>query len=479
MQFYDVTSHPTYPHIYGGGYQDNGTWVSYGGPTWYYLFGGDGGAMAFQHGDAHRFLTTWQGGDNDKRSLDRVAVISQPDPRPNAGIASSLPDVPGTGADGGPPFLKYVARDTDITDDFQLKHRGIFGGKLQGHPTDPNHWIMARVGAAYVSKPGTTLESEDGPEFQKLDLRDDDVEVAEGNKVETSAIAYAASDPDNEWWIGTTHGGLFRTDDGGAHWSSNIAPMGHLRATFTNHSANPAGGITASGAVNVAFNDLIVVNYAARSVMAGPLAFTDNLGNVYAPLSVASSGAGRVQPFFATSDRAPAISPMSSRRMRTRPMTLRLWWQYSPGPFDAAPLAKNPSASTDFKLAIRMPGHGYADRAERTRLWSASWRRAMARRRTAPPHPSRSPASPAPGPGGHRQRCHQLPRRDRDRVADAAVHDRNKHERVNRHRRVHAEPPIYFGNQHSSAQQQHRGSGGGQLEQAGLHQRQQGRDLAT
>ena len=128
--------------------------------------------MAFQHGDAHRFLTTWQGRDNDKRSLQRVAVISQPDPRPNAGIASSLPDVPGTAADGGPPFLKYVARDTDINDDFQLKHRGIFGGKLQGHPTDPNHWIMARQGAAYVSKTGTTLESNGGPEFEKLELPD-------------------------------------------------------------------------------------------------------------------------------------------------------------------------------------------------------------------------------------------------------------------------------------------------------------------
>jgi hypothetical protein len=129
----------------------------------------------FQHGDAHRFLTTWQGRDNSRRSLDRVTIISQSDPHPDDGVASNLPDVPGTGADGGPPFLKYVARKTDITDDFQLKHRGIFGGKLQGHPTDPNHWIMARQGAAYVSKTGTTLVG--GPEFQKLELRDDDVEL--------------------------------------------------------------------------------------------------------------------------------------------------------------------------------------------------------------------------------------------------------------------------------------------------------------
>jgi hypothetical protein len=357
VQFYDVTNHPTYPHIYGGGYQDNGTWVSYGGPTWYYLSGGDGGAMAFQHGDAHRFLTTWQGDDNDKRSLQRVTVSSQPDPSPSAGIASGLPDVPGTRADGGPPFLKYVSRETDITDDFERKHRGIFGGKLQGHPTKPNRWIMARVGAAYVSEPGATLESEDGPQFHKLELRDDDVEVSEDNKVETSAIAYAASDPDNEWWIGTTHGGLFRTDDGGAHWSSNIAPTGHLRATFTNNSANPGGGITASGAVNVAFNDLIVVNYAARSVMGGPLAFTDNLGNVYAPLSVASSGAGRVQPFFSRVTVPGTLTDVIAAHANSTD-DVALVVAIFAGPFDAAPLAKNPSASSDSSSPYECPDTG-------------------------------------------------------------------------------------------------------------------------
>ena len=188
-------------------------------------------------------------------------------------------------------------------------------------------------------------------------MRDDDVEVAEGNKVETSAIAYAASDPDNEWWIGTTHGGLFRTDDGGAHWSSNIAPMGHLRATFTNHSANPGGGITASGAVNVAFNDLIVVNYAARSVMAGPLAFTDNLGNAYAPLSVANSGAGRVQPFFARVTVPGNLTDVIAAHTNSTD-DVALVVAIFAGPFDAAPLAKNPSASTNSSSPYECPDTG-------------------------------------------------------------------------------------------------------------------------
>ncbi|MGH6923620.1 MAG: WD40/YVTN/BNR-like repeat-containing protein [Propylenella sp.] len=356
VQFYDMTSHPTYPHIYGGGFQDNGTWVSYGGPTWYYLSGGDGGAMAFQHGEVHRFLTTWQGNEDTKRSLMRIAVTSRPEAANLPEIVSSLPDIPGTGENGGPPFLKYVAVDTDITDDFAGKHYGIFGGKLQGHPTRANHWIMARVGGAYVSKAGATIESTDGPEFQKLGLSDDDVEVDEDQKVQTSAIAYARSNADNEWWIGTSHGGLFRTDDSGQHWSANLAPMGRLRATFTNQSANPAGGITASGSVAVVADDLIVVNYATRGAIAG-LGITDNLGNAYTALPVAGSGAGRVQPFFARVTVPGTLTDVIAAHANSTNHAALVAAIFA-GPFDAAPLAKNPSPDTDSDSPYECPKTG-------------------------------------------------------------------------------------------------------------------------
>ena len=185
--------------------------MSYGGSTWYYVSGGDGGGMAFQHNDPHRFLTTWQGRDNNKHSLQRIAVVSQTDPDPDAGISSSLPDVPGTGADGGPPFLKYFAKETDLTDDFERKHRGIFGGKLQGHPTDPRPLDHGATGRCLCQQGGTT-GIQRWPKFQKLDLPDYfDMFPDDDFQVQTSAIAYAPSNADNEWWIGTSHGEVLRT----------------------------------------------------------------------------------------------------------------------------------------------------------------------------------------------------------------------------------------------------------------------------
>ena len=67
-QLFDISTHPAFPQITGGGMQDNGTFVSYGGPTWYALDGGDGGAMAFHPTSPYRFYTSWQG------DVDRVDV---------------------------------------------------------------------------------------------------------------------------------------------------------------------------------------------------------------------------------------------------------------------------------------------------------------------------------------------------------------------------------------------------------------------
>ena len=185
----------------------------------------------------------------------RVAVISQPDPHPDDGIASSLPDVPGTGADGGPPFLKYVATETDINDDFQLKHRGIFGGKLQGHPTDPNHWIMARDGAAYVSKAGTTLESSNGPEFEKLDLPDYLDLRPDATRSRPAPSPMPPRILTMNGGSAPTYGEVFRTDDAGAHWQQDSIGTripGALRTTFTAQSnQSRRAGISAAGAVAV------------------------------------------------------------------------------------------------------------------------------------------------------------------------------------------------------------------------------------
>lgn len=67
-QLFDLTSHPQFPQICGGGMQDNGSWVSYGSPSWYSVNGGDGGAMAFHPTSPYRLYSCSQVG------VDRVDV---------------------------------------------------------------------------------------------------------------------------------------------------------------------------------------------------------------------------------------------------------------------------------------------------------------------------------------------------------------------------------------------------------------------
>ena len=232
-QFYDLTVHPTYPFITGGGFQDNGTWVGFGGTSWHRLFGADGSAIGFQHGDVHHYIATWQGHKNSKVGAERITLLTMNE-KQIAEIGdglfdfrslddyqqSRLPDIP---LDGDQP-RRLLARRKAITDDFDSEHSGLFGGVLEGHPTKSNRWIVARKNSAYRSRPDKAIDSDDGPEFERIPLpalnhftpagRDDDDFPAN-----ITAIAYDPSDPDNTWWLGTQRGQIFRSDDGGARWT--------------------------------------------------------------------------------------------------------------------------------------------------------------------------------------------------------------------------------------------------------------------
>lgn len=59
-QFQDVAVHPRagLRFMSAGGLQDNGSWVSYGGLTWYYVGWADGGAIAIRADDPRQYLVT-------------------------------------------------------------------------------------------------------------------------------------------------------------------------------------------------------------------------------------------------------------------------------------------------------------------------------------------------------------------------------------------------------------------------------------
>ena len=135
---------------------------------------------------------------------------------------------------------------------------------------------------------------------------------------------------------------------------------GHLLATFTANSANPAGGITASGAVNVGGGDLVVVNYAARSVLGGPLAFSDNLGNVYNALAVAGSGAGRVQPFFSRVTVAGNLTDVTAAHANSTD-DVALVVAIFAGTVRQPAAGPKPRSLQRCKLPLRMSANRYAD----------------------------------------------------------------------------------------------------------------------
>jgi len=142
-QFHDVTAHPTFPAIRGGGLQDNGSWISYGGGSWYYLFGGDGGAVAPVPGNPRRSFLGSQGVAlrNDVAGPPGIARYRYRNPAPD------LAAVPASG---------FPAENRRLTG-FADAHGPIFKHLVVQHPTTANHALLGRKRAGYVTTNGATV----------------------------------------------------------------------------------------------------------------------------------------------------------------------------------------------------------------------------------------------------------------------------------------------------------------------------------
>jgi len=206
-QLYGLAVHPRHPFIQGGGFQDRGTWVSFGGPSWFYMLGGDGGAMAFEPGSVQRFLATWQGPMgrpkiDSRKGLERLTVEARS--APQGGFDTPLPDLPSPGP-GTRPTLRVSSEP--LVADFLPADITPFVGVLAHHPTRNDHALAGRKNRAYATTDGTT--------FKQLHTGDLSVKKAGATvPVQVTAITYAPADPDNVWWLGTSGGGVLVTRNG-------------------------------------------------------------------------------------------------------------------------------------------------------------------------------------------------------------------------------------------------------------------------
>ena len=177
-QLFDLTTHPTFAGIYGGGMQDNGTFVSYGGPTWYRLGGGDGGALGMHPGSPFRFYPTTQS------SVSRVDVSQPPVAGPPPRNSVLLPDI-------APPANVHVPVESLLNFARTDPNRHFFTRALACHPVTPDLVLFGGFNALQWANDGFNLATAN-------------IAGLAGN---VTAVAFAPAGPD--MWAGSDHGELF------------------------------------------------------------------------------------------------------------------------------------------------------------------------------------------------------------------------------------------------------------------------------
>jgi hypothetical protein len=149
--FNDITVHPTYPQMMGGGLQDNGTYISFGGETWFSVWGGDGGQMCFEVATPRVFVAPTQGsgagsagpGALVRSSVSTVSAVF---------TGSRAPLV----ADRDPPFDVFATQARVIEAGINVPlHGALFVPVIEHHPSAPNRLLVGRQnGGAYQSIDG-------------------------------------------------------------------------------------------------------------------------------------------------------------------------------------------------------------------------------------------------------------------------------------------------------------------------------------
>jgi hypothetical protein len=178
-QLTDITTHPRHPFILGGGMQDNGTYVSFGGPSWYFLNGGDGGQLAFHPTNPRLFYATSQQGP--------VRVTLAPPPVPL--YQATLPDLP-------PPGNAIAPRIETTMSLPGGSETAPFIGILVGHDVTANQLLIGRKNGVFYSNDGAGVTRLDTPGLSASES--------------ISAVAFAG-DP-AQVWVGTNQGNVYWTD---------------------------------------------------------------------------------------------------------------------------------------------------------------------------------------------------------------------------------------------------------------------------
>ena len=209
-QFHDITVHQSYRQMMGGGMQDNGTFVSLGGPTWFNVGIADGGEMAFEVNNPRRYYVPAQ-------NWNRMAIST------TVAGNTAVPNL----LTAGPPWVirNPVNADLEPPNDahaVQIATGGAFpitGGGFAANPfiaitqQHPNAAGRMMVGTANAAAFGT---SNSGAAFTDCNLAAvAGAAFAGGEQISALAFGPSVAGVTNahDWWVGTTRGQLFHAQN--------------------------------------------------------------------------------------------------------------------------------------------------------------------------------------------------------------------------------------------------------------------------
>jgi hypothetical protein len=197
-QFNDITVHPDYPFMMGGGLQDNATYLTYGGPTWAIAGGGDGGQMCFEVRDPRNYIAPNQP-DNG------------PPPNHNNLVMSSIVSASTAGAGVVRSSIADVAVPNDVVAmesvrsgwraDRRAAQRAArtLRPERAASPADPQNLMAGRFGDIVFSTNAGLSYTAGGA-----------AAAVGGFPVQALAYGPGATAAISDWWIGTGNGVIVR-----------------------------------------------------------------------------------------------------------------------------------------------------------------------------------------------------------------------------------------------------------------------------
>lgn len=297
-QFNDITSHPTYPFMIGGGLQDNGTYITFGGPTWMLVGDADGGQMSFELLNSRRYMAPNQGSAANPRNLNQANVVA----------GSNLAPVPGSY-----PLIVRSLVNADLSvspnDVFavQLSLPGsapvltavthLFVQTLLHHRSDPNQLLAGRRGdLVFSTDGGVTWARGNSP-------------AAASEQISALAYGVGGTAPPADWWAGSSQGRVFL--------GTGAAPLKAWAAVFP-PGAFVMRGIITCIAVHPNNNNYIAIATGGTPGLAGNSQGQLFLSNDHGANWIEITG---ITPTYNVTGAVPAALPLPRNSLPPCPLT--------------------------------------------------------------------------------------------------------------------------------------------------------------